>query len=85
MLDGVCLCYQFQRKALKAISAVLDEKEAAQGAAAAAAAAGSAVTNGTQCVFGPMYASCLRTNRRHRFAFLRNLLSLFEEKTARYV
>jgi hypothetical protein len=39
----------------------------------------------TQCTFGPLYGSCVRGIRKHRNGFLRGLLSLFEEKTAKDV
>lgn len=35
-----------------------------------------------QCILGPLYASSIRGNRKHRYAFLRGLLSLFEAKAA---
>ncbi len=43
---------------------------------------GGARAGAKQCVFGPLYASCIRANRKHRYAFLRGLLSLFEAKAS---
>lgn len=68
VMDGLCLSYAFQKDKLDRISTRMDEKDSS--------------ANGTQCIFGPIYASSIRSNRKYRFQFLRNLLSLFEEKTA---
>lgn len=86
LLDGVCLCYTFQHAALGAnnVSAIL-ASATITGGAASSAGEGSTMIAQRQCIFGPMYASCIRTNRKHRYSFLRNMLSLFEEKTARDV
>jgi cohesin loading factor subunit SCC2 len=67
-MDGLCLSYSFQKSKLERVSTRMDEKDSS--------------ANGTQCIFGPVYASSIRSNRKYRFQFLRNLLALFEEKTA---
>lgn len=78
LLDGVSLAYRFQKQALLAPG---------QPASALLTVAGAADDRGRtaearQCIFGPLYASSIRGNRKHRYAFLRGLLSLFEAKAA---
>jgi cohesin loading factor subunit SCC2 len=80
VLDGICLCYHFQNTALQDASVIINEDREMTGAAGGG---GTGLT--TQCIFGPLYGSCVRGNRKHRNGFLRGLLSLFEEKTAKDV
>jgi len=82
ILEGVSLSYTFQRRILSGrarggtgelISAVVSS------------GGGEGGWEGRQSFLGPVYSTCLRQNRKHRYSFLRNLLALFEEKTARDV
>lgn len=78
LLDGVSLAYRFQKQAIL---------NPGQSASALLTVAGAADDRGRtaeaeQCILGPLYASSIRGNRKHRYAFLRGLLSLFEAKPA---
>ena len=82
IMEGVSLSFTFQRKVLGkgggGVSAVLPVEGGREGG-------GGWGGGGRQCFLGTVYATCVRGNRKHRYLFLRNLLSLFEEKTARDV